>query len=171
METTYESPLGRITIEATAEGVTAVDFVDTNIDKNDVIKLEITHKKHLLGSRAALEQSDELLAKTIKQLDEYFAHKRTTFDVPLDLHGTPFQQQVWRALQDVPYGKTVTYKDIGIAIKNPKAVRAIGQANGRNPVCIIVPCHRVVASDGLGGYSSGIARKEWLLEHEKLFLH
>lgn len=110
----------------------------------------------------------EILQEAVRQLGEYFTGSRQTFDLPLHLRGTPFQQQVWSALLQVPYGQTASYKDIAQAIGNPKAVRAVGLANGRNPIPIIVPCHRIIGANGqLVGYSSGLWRKEWLLKHER----
>lgn len=101
------------------------------------------------------------------QLEQYFAGRRTTFDLSIALAGTPFQQNVWKALRRVPYGTTTSYGDIARRIGHPMAVRAVGLANGRNPMAIIVPCHRVIGSDGsLTGYSGGLARKRWLLRHE-----
>ena len=109
----------------------------------------------------------KILSKTAQQLEEYFEGQRADFDIPLDLSGTAFQKQVWKELARIPFGKTVAYKDIARLIKNPKAVRAVGSANGKNPVCIIIPCHRVIAADGsLGGYSSGIHNKRKLLKLE-----
>ena len=107
--------------------------------------------------------------ETIRQLNEYFAGKRLVFRLPLDLdQGTAFQQQVWRALLAIPYGATVTYKDVAAAIGRPSASRAVGAANGCNPIPIVVPCHRVVASGGgLGGYGGGVHMKERLLELER----
>ena len=103
----------------------------------------------------------------MKQLEEYFAGERKTFDVPLDLWGTPFQQEVWKALLQIPYGETRSYQDIAQSVGNPKAVRAVGGANGRNPVPVIVPCHRVIRSDGnLGGYGGGLDIKRDLLDLE-----
>ncbi|GHB09966.1 methylated-DNA--protein-cysteine methyltransferase [Salinicola rhizosphaerae] len=101
------------------------------------------------------------------QLDDYFAGQRETFDLTLTPDGTPFQQRVWQALADIPYGETRSYRDIATAIGAPNAVRAVGAANGRNPLALIVPCHRVIGSNGtLTGYAGGMARKAWLLEHE-----
>lgn len=101
------------------------------------------------------------------QLTEYFDGKRTNFDLPLSAHGTDVQNGVWRALSDIPYGETRTYGDIARIIGRPKASRAVGAANGKNPISIIVPCHRVIGSDGsLTGFGGGIERKQWLLAHE-----
>ncbi|MEW6057334.1 MAG: methylated-DNA--[protein]-cysteine S-methyltransferase [Bdellovibrionota bacterium] len=110
----------------------------------------------------------KVLWQAVNELDEYLNGRRKKFDVPLDVAGTPFQERVWDQLSKIPYGKTYSYKEIASQIKNEKAVRAVGTANGKNPVCIIVPCHRVIAADGsLGGYSGGIEIKRRLLELEK----
>lgn len=110
----------------------------------------------------------QILAKTVLQLREYFAGKRTEFDLPLDVEGTEFQKKVWTQLARIPYGKTVSYRDVARKIKNEKAVRAVGTANGRNPLSIVVPCHRVIAADGtLGGYAGGLPVKTRLLALEK----
>ncbi|MCU0371019.1 MAG: methylated-DNA--[protein]-cysteine S-methyltransferase [Bacteroidales bacterium] len=103
----------------------------------------------------------------VKQLDEYFSRDRKTFDLPLDLHGTDFQRRVWNELLHIPYGKTVTYKELALKLGDIAAIRAVAAANGANPVSIIIPCHRVIGSDGsLTGYAGGLWRKKWLLEHE-----
>lgn len=102
-----------------------------------------------------------------KQLDAYFTGKRTEFDLALDPHGTPFQLAVWSALRDVRYGRTATYGEIARAVGRPQAFRAVGATNGRNPIAIIVPCHRIIGSSGaLVGYGGGMPRKRWLLDHE-----
>lgn len=111
--------------------------------------------------------ADPLLARAARQLDEYFRGRRTTFELPLRMAGTPFQRAVWGALRHIPYGATRSYSDIACAVGAPRAVRAVGLANGRNPVPIIVPCHRVIGKGGkLVGYGGGLERKQWLLEHE-----
>ncbi|MBP6563622.1 MAG: methylated-DNA--[protein]-cysteine S-methyltransferase, partial [Neisseriaceae bacterium] len=102
------------------------------------------------------------------QLHAYFTHRLSQFDLPLDLVGTPFQQQVWQALQAIPYGYTCAYADLSQYISRPKAQRAVGAANGKNPLSIIVPCHRVIGKNGqLTGYSGGLSTKAWLLQHEQ----
>lgn len=112
--------------------------------------------------------ADPLLADAAGQLTEYFAGDRTDFDLPLRLQGTDFQQRVWRALCDIPFGATWSYGELAAHIGNPTASRAVGLANGRNPISIIVPCHRVIGADGsLTGYGGGIERKRWLLAHER----
>ena len=103
-----------------------------------------------------------------RELEEYFEGKRLVFRLPLDLdQGTPFQRQVWRGLLEIPYGRSITYKDLARNIGHPSAMRAVGSANGANPLPIVIPCHRVVASSGLGGYSGGLDVKEKLLDLEK----
>jgi methylated-DNA-[protein]-cysteine S-methyltransferase len=102
-----------------------------------------------------------------EQLDAYFAGELAEFDVPLALHGTPFQLRVWEQLTKIPFGETISYSQLARRLDDPKAVRAVGLANGRNPISIIVPCHRVIGADGsLVGYGGGLERKQWLLEHE-----
>ena len=117
--------------------------------------------------RADWVRDDHALRDARRQLEAYFAGDLTLFDLPIGLHGTPFQLQVWEALRSIPYGETVSYAEIARRIGNTTAVRAVGAANGRNPVPIIVPCHRVIGADGsLTGYGGGVERKQWLLEHE-----
>jgi len=118
--------------------------------------------------KSYIQEETELILRCKKQLEEYFAGKRKTFDLPLAPRGTDFQQRVWKALQEIPYGETRTYGEIAAAVGNPKAARAVGMANNRNPIGIIVPCHRVVGANGkLVGYAGGMEKKEWLLELEK----
>jgi methylated-DNA-[protein]-cysteine S-methyltransferase len=107
------------------------------------------------------------LTRAQKQLAEYFAGKRENFDLPLKLRGTAFQQKVWKALERIPFGQTRSYGQIAKAVKSPAASRAVGAACGKNPLPIVVPCHRVVGSSGsLTGFGGGLAMKEWLLKHE-----
>ena len=107
------------------------------------------------------------LPATIRQLREYFAGQRRGFDLPLRFHGTEFQQRVWNMLTEIPYGATWSYGELAKHIDNPHASRAVGLANGRNPIAIVVPCHRVIGADGsLTGYGGGLERKLWLLAHE-----
>jgi methylated-DNA-[protein]-cysteine S-methyltransferase len=109
------------------------------------------------------------LPAVLAQLDEYFTGRRREFDLNLRLEGTPFQRRVWAALMEIPYGATWTYIQLARRIDNPKASRAVGLANGRNPISILVPCHRVIGADGsLSGYGGGVERKRWLLAHEGL---
>ena len=116
----------------------------------------------------ALLQTTELLSMAATQLDEYFQGKRTTFSLPFKLTGTPFQLAVWKELQNIPYGQTTSYKEIAQKINKPKAYRAVGMANNKNPLPIIIPCHRVIGSNGkLIGYAGGLKLKNYLLELEK----
>ena len=121
--------------------------------------------------KAASGKVSPLLKKALREMDEYFKGSRTKFSVSLSPEGTAFQKKVWKALQAIPYGKTVSYKEIARRVGHPKAVRAVGTAVGSNPFCILIPCHRVVASDGsLGGYAFGLKKKEALLRLEKVSL-
>jgi methylated-DNA-[protein]-cysteine S-methyltransferase len=142
----YESPIGLIEIGGTAEGLTWLAFVE---------------------GRRTESESHALLGQAVQQLGEYFDGARRVFELPLLPHGTEFQRQVWEQLLQVSFGQTTSYRDIARAIGRPRAVRAVGAANGRNPISIVLPCHRVVGSDGgLTGYGGGLWRKEWLLRHE-----
>ena len=140
------------------------------------IKIVVTDKK--VQSVSFQEKTDNflndthfLLTEVVHQLDEYFEGKRHEFDLPLAPQGTPFQKKVWNQLRQIPYGKTASYLDIAKAVGNEKAVRAVGAANKKNPIAIIIPCHRVIGSNGkLTGYAGGLWRKERLLKHEKNIL-
>ncbi len=146
-----ESPIGRLEVRGCLRGVQAVHFV------------EGTGRR---GSRRGPVPA--AVSSCLRQLDEYFRGTRRTFSVKLDLRGTDFQMKVWRLLLEIPFGQTASYRGIAAAAGNAKATRAVGGANHRNPVSIIVPCHRVVGADGrLTGYGGGLWRKEWLLNHEK----
>jgi len=149
-----KSPVGPLYLVASQEGLQGVYFQKQAV--NCVSNLDPQRSE------------DKLILKAVKQLKEYFAGKRKEFDISLNFAGTVFQNRVWKALSQIPFGKTVAYKDIARKIKNPKAVRAVGTANGKNPFCIIVPCHRVIAADGsIGGYGGGISVKRKLLEIEQ----
>lgn len=154
--THYHSPLGIMTLQACEQGLLGAWF-----------EIETTMPKHL-GDKS---EDNPILINTIKQLDEYFTGKRTSFTLPLAAKGTVFQQAVWQVLCEIPYGETWSYQQIADAIGNPKAVRTVGLANGKNPISIIVPCHRVIGKSGkLTGYAGGLNRKASLLELEqKLF--
>jgi methylated-DNA-[protein]-cysteine S-methyltransferase len=116
-------------------------------------------------------RAGELLERARRQLAEYFARSRTTFDLPLDAVGSVFQRRVWDALRAIPYGTTVSYSELARRLGDSRATRAVGAANGRNPIPIIVPCHRVVGARGeLTGFGGGLDRKRWLLEHEGALL-
>ncbi len=116
----------------------------------------------------AMQEETEIIHRCKEQLDEYFAGKRTVFDLPLIPKGTPFQQRVWQALTEIPFGETRTYGEIAVAVGNPKAIRAVGMANNKNPIAILIPCHRVIGKNGkLVGYASGLENKRFLLDLEK----
>ena len=121
--------------------------------------------------KGSITQKDTpLISSAKRQLDEYFQGKRKSFDLPLAPSGTQFQQKVWNALCTIPYCETRSYKEIAAQIQNPKGCRAVGMANNRNPIMIIIPCHRVIGSNGsLVGYAGGLDIKQWLLAHEKRF--
>ena len=144
----YDSPIGCIEIKGTEQGVLSVDFLDTPCKVSSSIP--------------------DCLTTCVRQIAEYFKGTRREFTLDLVLQGTAFQRRVWGALRRIPYGQTASYRDIARAIGNEKAVRAVGNANGRNRIPIIIPCHRVIGSSGdLVGFASGLWRKEWLLNHEK----
>jgi methylated-DNA-[protein]-cysteine S-methyltransferase len=147
-----QGELGWLRLAADDRGITSVIFRDSDPGQSESIP------PHLQDCAT--------------QLTEYLAGRRTTFDLPLRPAGTEFQIGVWNALQGIPYGATRSYLDVALALKNRKAVRAVGAANGSNPISIIVPCHRVIASNGdLTGYGGEIWRKKWLLAHEQKVLY
>ncbi|MEM7112444.1 MAG: methylated-DNA--[protein]-cysteine S-methyltransferase [Chloroflexota bacterium] len=142
----YESPVGLVEVSGTETAVQTLYFVDAPAD--DAI-------------------SHPILDEAIRQLAQYFGKERRDFDLPLAPSGTPFQQSVWSELLSIPYGRVLSYMDIANTLEKPKAVRAVGSANGRNPISVIIPCHRVIGSNSkLTGYGGGLWRKEWLLRHE-----
>lgn len=138
------------------------------IDQDGLRHVEFMHGERPVMPQAGWQRDDLALAPFVEQFAAYFAGSLQQFDLPLAARGTPFQQAVWHALGDIPYGETVSYLEIAQAIGNPKSVRAVGAANGRNPLSIIVPCHRVIGRSGeLTGYAGGIPIKRWLLELEQ----
>ena len=125
-------------------------------------------KQNIAMVNNANSPQETLLKKAAKQIEEYLSGKRKEFNLPLDAEGTDFQKQVWNELAKIPYGETRSYKQIAIAIKKPKAFRAVGTANGKNPLSLIVPCHRVIATGGgIGGYAGGLSIKKKLLSLEQ----
>lgn len=125
---------------------------------------------YFLDFRVRIQRVPSNLKSCIEQLKEYFAGSRKIFDLPLDLSGSSFQIQIWNELQKIPYGEAISYLELARRTGHSKALRAVGGANGKNPVSIIVPCHRVLGHDGkLVGYAGGLWRKKWLLEHEHAF--
>ena len=147
-KTYYRSEIGLIEIAGTEDGIHSVNFVEEKSTSTPEIP--------------------SCLKECVEQLDEYFKGKRKEFSLKMKLGGTDFQKKVWRELMRIPFGKTVSYKDIAEAIGKKEATRAVGMANNRNPIGIIIPCHRVIGSDGkLVGYGGGLWRKEWLINHER----
>jgi methylated-DNA-[protein]-cysteine S-methyltransferase len=147
---TYETVLGSVTF----------------VEEDGALLAISTHRTF-----EGIEQETPLIQEAYRQLSEYLKGERKGFDLPLLIKGTTFQQQVWKALLEIPYGETRSYKQIAVAIGNPKAVRAVGMANNRNPLLIVVPCHRVIGANGkLVGYGAGIEKKEFLLRLEKSLL-
>lgn len=145
-----ETPIGSLRLVSDGTHLLAIEF-------------EGQYREDIQGS----ERSDPVLASCSRQLSEYFAGVRQSFELPLGAHGTPFQQSVWAALLDIPYGEVRSYRDIARSINNKAAVRAVGAANGRNPLPIVVPCHRVIGSDGsLTGFAGGLETKTRLLQLE-----
>ncbi|WP_106769696.1 methylated-DNA--[protein]-cysteine S-methyltransferase [Paenibacillus faecalis] len=147
----YESPIGVIEIIGTGEAVHSMMFKERDI------------AVHMIQ-----QQTPRVLVDCYRQLDEYFKGKRRKFTFPYRLAGTDFQKKVWGALTEVSYANTASYKDIAVSIGQEKAIRAVGNANGKNKMWIVIPCHRIIGSNGqLTGYAGGLWRKEWLLEHER----
>lgn len=132
-------------------------------DENGITKISITED----STKNPSTQIPDVLKEAVNQLQDYFKGDRTDFSIKLDPSGTDFQKKVWLELSKIPYGKTVTYLDMAKRLGDPKCIRAAASANGKNPLWIMVPCHRVIGSDGsLTGYAGGIWRKKWLLDHE-----
>lgn len=146
---TFASPLGTLLASADAEGICSLDFVEEGV----VFEDEQEHLTHLQ-----------------EELDAYFEGRLKHFSVPLHPHGTPFQECVWKTLTQIPYGETISYSEEAICLNHPKATRAVANANGKNKVAILIPCHRVIAKDGtIGGYSGGLWRKKYLLALEQKY--
>lgn len=145
------SPIGNLKISASEDSIVSIEFTTEEV--------------------TAVSPSSLLLREAQKQLEEYFHKERQEFSLPLSPYGTTFQQKVWKQLQQIPYGETRSYRDIAIELGNLKQIRAAATANGKNPIPIVIPCHRVIGSNGsLTGYSGGLEKKKWLLELENPFL-
>jgi len=158
-ERRISSPLGPLRLVASQDALVAVHLppLEGTPSAPDKKPAEMREERDL-----------PILDEAARQMDAYFARKLATFDLPLDLRGTDFQRKVWLALLEIPYGATRSYADLARAMGNPLASRAVGAANGRNPIAIIVPCHRVIGTDGkLTGYAGGLDAKRWLLAHER----
>ena len=152
--TRFKSPVGELTLVATDKHLVAVLWEN---EKPNRVRLPEMKKA----------KQHEILEKTETQLKEYFAGTRMKFELPLAFEGTGFQTKVWQSLQKIPYGKTRSYRELASKVGSPKAYRAVGSANGRNPISIIVPCHRVISSTGkLAGFAGGLKAKAYLLQFE-----
>lgn len=152
---TVESAVGKLKLVASDEGLVAVLWENDN-------------PRRVRLSESLENESHPILVETERQLGEYFAGKRSTFSMPLDMRGTRFQKDVWKALRTIPFGETRSYGQLAKQLGNPRATRAVGAANGRNPLSIIVPCHRVIGSDGqLTGFAGGLNTKRHLLKLEQ----
>jgi methylated-DNA-[protein]-cysteine S-methyltransferase len=160
---TMDSPIGMLTIVAGDDGIVAISFDTESADRDPGAHtpagleptVEVKERKHTVLDRA------------VEQLEEYFRGERTEFHLPLAPKGTRFQQQAWEILREIPFGETITYGEQARRLGDPHKSRAVGAANGRNPIPIIVPCHRVVGANGhLTGYAGGLDKKAWLLDHE-----
>jgi methylated-DNA-[protein]-cysteine S-methyltransferase len=150
--TTVDSPVGPLTLIARDGSLCALHMQD---------------QRHAPARSPEWREDDRPFADAVAQLRAYFAGALTHFDLPLAVDGTPFQRRVWAALREIPYGQTISYGELARRVGRPGAARAVGLANGRNPVGIIVPCHRVIGADGsMTGYGGGLERKTWLLQHE-----
>lgn len=148
---TIQSPIGDLTLVSDGKALTG---------------LYMNNEKHA-ARRATAIRDKKMLKHPREQLQAYLAGELREFELALAAEGTPFQRRVWRALCDIPYGETISYGELARRIGQPKAARAVGLANGQNPISIVVPCHRVIGADGsLTGYGGGLARKRWLLAHE-----
>ncbi len=156
--TYYNSPIGLIKITGDENGICTVDFIDEQLSP------EAAHsQKHF--------QSHPILDECAFQLDEYFKGERKEFTVKLNPEGTEFQKKVWNKLLKIPFGRTISYMELAKSLGDVKAIRAVGAANGKNGIAIIIPCHRVIGSSGnLTGYAGGLWRKEWLLKHEGILM-
>lgn len=153
--TTHSTPVGDLTLIASDHGLRAILWPKES------------SRRAGIANRPRRDPDHPILKQAAAQLDEYFAGTRTVFDIPLDLEGTPFQLAAWRALADIPFGSTTSYGQQAAALGIPTAARAVGAANGANPVCIVLPCHRVIGKDGsLTGFGGGLKTKQWLLDHE-----
>lgn len=145
-----------------------IGFLTICEQDNQLTRLYLDNQDRGILQSRNFEYHSDFLHEVYHQLNEYFAGKRKIFDLPVDSKGTAFQKAVWRELQKTPYGETRSYEDIAVAIGNKKAVRAIGQANGRNPIMIVVPCHRVIRKNGdISGFACGVEAKRYLLNLER----
>jgi AraC family transcriptional regulator of adaptative response/methylated-DNA-[protein]-cysteine methyltransferase len=159
----FNSPFGELLAGATAIGLCLLEYIDTTRITLQLSRLKKSHGGDIINANSHYFRLLE------QQLNAYFAAELSEFSIPLDIHGTAFQRQVWATLQTIPYGETRCYQQQAIAMGNPKAVRAVANANRNNKISIIIPCHRVIGKNGnMTGYGGGIWRKEYLLNLEKM---
>lgn len=158
--TYFSSPVGILEIKSTAEAIHAILFVNA-------------WKGPKLSNEEMKSSGGSVIVDTcVTQLEEYFSGKRRVFDLPFSQDGTAFQQKIWNALLDIPFGKTISYLELSRRTGNVKAIRAVGTTNGKNQLCIVVPCHRVIGANGsLVGYGGELWRKKWLLDHEAKYAY
>ncbi len=182
LQATMATPVGELCVVATEHGISHIQFSDelpaqlmeisakqlAPIRDGALIQMPIALTPVTDATLSPEQRAALYLQQAISELQQYFAGTRCSFSVPLAAAGTVFQQQVWQALQHIPYAQSCSYGAIASFINKPKAVRAVGAANGRNPLAIVVPCHRVIGNNGsLTGYAGGLGRKVWLLQHEQ----
>ena len=161
--TTLATPIGELTVVASGQGIREVFWRD-GCEGDAIERRPMAWKE---TAAPTLDAPATLLHAAVGQLAEYFAGVRRTFELRLDPHGTPFQLAAWRVLQGIPFGTTISYGEQAERLGDPRKARAVGSANGRNPIPIIIPCHRVIGADGsLTGFTAGVERKAWLLSHE-----
>lgn len=157
-----ETPLGAMLAICDDSALVLLEFTERRGLETEIKKLRAHYNMPIIPAK------HDVLDQTKRQISEYFAGQRRLFDMPCKWLGSDFQKTTWQALTEIPYGQTISYKELAVHIGRPSACRAVANANGKNQLAIIVPCHRVIASDGsLGGYGGGISRKQWLLEHER----
>jgi len=143
----YNSPIGNLVVISNQQSILECNFQNKKKQSKEIPRI---------------------LERALKQLDEYFKGERRKFDLDLSPSGTEFQEEVWKQLIEIPFGSTISYRELAVNVGNKRAVRAVGNANGKNPISIIIPCHRVIGSDGkLVGYGGGIEKKKWLLDFEQ----
>jgi methylated-DNA-[protein]-cysteine S-methyltransferase len=165
----HESPVGPLLLSGDRQALTRLEFADGAATNRKSLSEATGSVRD--GQRANWRRDDARFGEENRQIGEYFAGERTTFDFPLVLEGSSFERRVWEALQAIPYGTTITYGALAARLGAPGAARAVGAANGRNPIAIVVPCHRVIGARGtLTGYGGGLERKRALLAHEGALL-
>ncbi|HEV7299397.1 MAG TPA: methylated-DNA--[protein]-cysteine S-methyltransferase [Tepidisphaeraceae bacterium] len=168
VQTNIETPLGTMRAIADDERLLLLDFIDRNKPTDPAARFDTAAAKLATQFTQVAAADHPILAEAARQLSEYFAGERTDFSIPLAPQGTVFEQQAWNYLQSIPYGQTRSYGQQAIGLNAPKSSRAVGRANGRNGIAIVIPCHRVIGASGsLTGYGGGLDRKRWLLQHEQ----